>query len=34
VTEHETVTQPPDTVTVTTPGDTVTVTITDTSTGP
>jgi hypothetical protein len=34
VTEHETVTQPPDTVTVTTPGDTVTVTVTDTSTGP
>jgi hypothetical protein len=32
VTEHETVTQPPDTVTVTTPGDTVTVTVT--STGP
>src|SRR5579862_5583042 len=34
VTEHETVTQPPDTVTVTTPGDTVTVTVSDTSTGP
>ena len=33
VTEHQTVTQPPDTVTVTTPGDTVTVTVTDTGGG-
>ncbi len=33
VTQHETVTQPPDTVTVTTPGDTVTVTVTTTDGG-